>query len=158
MTDIETLAWTAREILPLYQRDWLTKAMEILKWDFEQIGEAYSGAIDIRVDFPDRGIHLAWLGMYCRDTVDHATGDGVFRRIFINPTVDGLTALDVLVHELVHAVTEEEGGHGGMFRRVAKAIGMDDGGMTSGAEEDLLRRLREIQQTLGSYPLVFDFV
>ncbi len=55
-------------------------------------------------------------------------------------------------------MTEEESGHGGMFRRVAEAIGMDGGGMTSGAEECLLRRLREIQQTLGSYPLVFDLV
>ncbi len=100
MTDIETLAWTAREILPLYQRDWLTKAMEILKWDFEQIGEAYPGAIDIRVEYPGRNIHLAWLGSYIA-YISTDPDDVDFRGIFINPTVDGLVALDVLVHELV---------------------------------------------------------
>ena len=132
--------------------------MKILEWDFENIGEPFPGDIDIRVDFPGRNIHTCWLGLYRHKYVDHATDEGIFRRIFINPTIDGLMALDVLVHELVHAVTEEEGGHGGMFKRVARAIGMDDRGSASGAEKDLLQRLREIQQRLGSYPLVFDFV
>ncbi len=97
--------------------------------------------------------------MYHYDAVNHVTDEGVFRRIFINPTIDGLDALDVLVHELVHVVTEEEeGGHDGMFRRVAAAIGMDDKGTASGAEGILLGRLREIQRILGRYPLVFDLV
>ncbi len=152
MTDLETLRWTARTILPLHQSDWLTKAVEILERDFGMVGEEYPGDIDIRVDFPGWGIGTAWLGTY------HRNAEVGIRRIFINPTIGGLLALDVLVHELVHAVTEEGGGHGGMFMRVAKAIGMDDGGTTAGAKEDLLQRLRDIQQTLGSYPLVFDFV
>lgn len=75
--------------------------------------------------------------------------------LYINPTVDGLTALDILVHELVHASIEEDG-HGEQFMEVASAIGLDDKGPSAGAEVILLKRLRDIQEMLGSYPLVFD--
>jgi hypothetical protein len=146
MTDIETLQWTAKEVLPLQQSVWLTKAMEILKEDFQQIGESFSG-ITILVDYPYHGPSFYWLGTY-RYSV---------RTIFINPSVDGLMALDILVHELVHAaVGIEEGGHGEKFLAVAAAIGLDDSGPTAGAEETLLKRLRAIQEILGRYPFVFD--
>lgn len=152
MTDIETLRWTAKNLLPRYQSDWLTKGMEILRKDFEQIGETFPEGIDIRVDWPDRGISPSWFGLYHRDTWD----DEVFRRIYISPTVDGLLALDILVHELVHAATEEDPGHGERFKEIAAAIGIDVKGTASGAEEVLMQRLRDIQETLGSYPVVFD--
>jgi hypothetical protein len=146
MTELETLRWTAKEILPRKQADWLTKAVEILREDFNQIGEPFS-KITIIVDYPYGGLSLSWLGSY-RYTK---------QTIFINPTVGGLMALDILVHELVHAVVPvTEPAHGERFHEVAAAIGLDDDGPTAGAEEVLLKRLREIQEILGSYPLVFD--
>ena len=152
MTDIETLRWTSQEILPIHQGEWLGKAMEMLRVDFDQIGVPIPKEIDISVDYPDGRLPYNWLGTYRRRYWDG--GPIIQHRIFINPTVDGLMALDILVHELVHAVVDDTG-HGDEFMEIASAIGLDDDGPTAGAEEVLLKRLRDIQETLGSYPLVF---
>lgn len=149
MTDIETLRWTAREILPLKQRDWLLKALEILREDFLQIGEMIPDDIDVFVEYPIYWeISDNWLGTYW----------SIDKDIYINPSVNGLWALDILVHELVHAVVGGAVGHDKEFQTIAAAIGLDDTGITAGAEAVLLKRLKDIQETLGSYPLVFDCV
>jgi len=129
------------------RQTWLMKAIDILRHDFNQIGETFPGEIDILVEYPGQGYQIFWLGSH------RITDNRCY--IFINPTVDGLLALDTLVHELVHAaVFKTEGhGHGERFHYVAKAIGLDDRGIYAGAEESLLKRLREIQETLGSYPV-----
>ncbi len=49
MTDLETLIWTSREILPLRQQDWLYKALDILTLDFQHIGETVPEGILIEV-------------------------------------------------------------------------------------------------------------
>ncbi len=144
---IETFRWTAKEILPLKQADWLLKAIEILRGDFERIGEIFPEVILIRVEYPNSNIAYSWLGTYRWYYDDRHS-------IFVNPSSDGLAALDILVHELVHAVGIPD--HGEQFHRVAAAIGMSGGGITACAEKVLLKRLREIQMTLGSYPLITD--
>ena len=153
MTEIETLQWTAHEILPKQQSEWLGRAMEMLRVDFDQIGVPIPEDIIISVNYPDARLPYNWLGTYRRRYWD--SGPITQHKIFINPTVDGLMALDILVHELVHAVVKETG-HDGEFMEIAIAIGLDDDGPCAGAEEVLLKRLREIQEILGSYPLVFD--
>ncbi len=94
--DIETLREVAREILPWEQKRWLHRALEILRRDFWQIGETLHSEIDISVGFPHHDVSHNWFGT-CRE------GPGYYS-IFINPTVGGLEALDILVHELVHYV------------------------------------------------------
>jgi hypothetical protein len=152
--NIEILRQTAREVLPSKQQDWLDRALKMLRYDFDQIGMLLPRYIDILVNYPRCAIGYSWLGT-CRccwsgDDDD----DDAFHTIFINPTVNGLLALDILVHELVHAVTKD--GHGDKFMEAAAAIGLDDTGPTAGAEEILLKRLKDIQMELGPYPLVTD--
>jgi len=146
--DIETLREVARELLPWEQKRWLHRALEILRRDFWQIGETLHSEIDISVGFPHHDVSHNWFGT-CRE------GPGYYS-IFINPTVGGLEALDILVHELVHTVVGAAVGHGLRFLDVAAAIGLDDDGPYAAAEEVLLERLKEIQEILGSYPLVTD--
>jgi len=158
MTELETLQWTARELLPAKQSDWLSKGMEILRCDFEQIGYPFPAEIPIFVEFPTKlshGVNIGWLGQ-CQWRND--TNGNPSYKILINPTVDGITALDILVHEMVHAAVGCECGHTDMFYIIAEAIGQDDTGIMAGAEEVLLRRLRDIQEILGPYPVVFDCV
>jgi len=147
MIDIETLKWMTREIPPLHQQAWLSKAIDILREDFRQIGEMIPKEIHLSVNYPGRGVPLSLLGMHWKIDDQHY--------INIKPSMNGLMALDLLVHELVHVVVDELG-HGGQFSVVAKAIGLDDTGSTAAAKEVLLKRLREIQEILGSYPLVTD--
>ena len=150
MTDIETLRWTAEEILPLRQAEWLTDAMDMLQHDFAHIGQPFPD-LDILVMYPFGEVGISWLGSYMRWGPD-------YHRIYINPTVDGLEALDILVHELVHAAVHvTDPGHGAIFYLVAEAIGLDDTGPYAAAKEALLKRLREIYEILGNYPLLLDY-
>jgi hypothetical protein len=159
MIELEILEWTAREILPATQADWLSKGMEILRWDFEQIGYKIPNEIPIFVEFPDKptylGVSIGWLGQ-CQWKND-VNGNPSYK-ILINPTLDGISALDVLTHEMVHAAVGSECGHGEQFYVIADAIGLDNTGVMAGAEEVLLKRLRDIQEILGPYPLVTDCV
>lgn len=153
-SDLETITWVAREILPLHQRDWLFKAMDILKLDFQQIGEIFPEGIIITVDYPNREIPHNWLGQYWTQRYDNGL---IFRVIFINPSLGGLQALDTLVHELVHAVVNDFE-HGEQFLEVAKAIGLNNTGPSASAKEVLWERLGEIKETLGRYPTVGELV
>lgn len=157
LLDIETLRRAAKEILPSYQRNWLTKAVEILRQDFEQIGETFSEKIHIQVDYPCVDVGHSWMGSYFLQVFPEMDDLPELTRhwIYINPTVNGLDALSILVHELVHASVGMEG-HEDHFLKVASAIGLDDSGPSAIAEEILLKRLENIQGMLGSYPLVFD--
>lgn len=152
--ELELVLDRARYILPGEQAKWLTRGMDILRADFEDIGETLPKNLQIIVDFWDTNISYSWLGCHNRT---YRTDGSPQHCIFVNPTVNGLFALDILVHELVHAVTPWSV-HGDHFLAVAEAIGLDDSGSTALADEDLLNRLKDIQEILGSYPLVLDFV
>ena len=81
----------------------------------------------------------------------HSTG-GV-NEIFINPNQDdSLRVLDVLAHELIHAIDDCQDGHGSKFRSMALGIGLT-GKMTSTvAGAELEEKLKDIQVKLGDYP------
>ncbi len=157
--NIETLRWTARELLPKRQSAWLVDGMEMLRLDFAQIGEEFPNT-DIIVDYPQHNVSYSWLGMYIQQFSFSLERGDLSKQtqsyILINPTSTSLRALDTLVHELVHAVVGAGEGHGDEFQRVAAAIGLDDRGTASSAEEALMQRLIEIRNILGPYPLVFN--
>ncbi len=147
----------AREILlPRHRRRWLTRAIYILRRDFRQIGETFAEGIVPRAEIPCSA-SISWLGTYRVVTYQH--NFCADRTIFINPTIHGLDALDVLVHELVHAATEAHGAnHGEEFMSVAAAIGLSDTGPTAYAETKLLLRLVKVEKYLGRYPMPEDLI
>ncbi len=152
MNDIETLRKVARENLPVRQSNWLDHAMNFLRVDFDGIGLTIPKKVCIVVDYPEYSADYNWLGCHClRWWFCRAQ-----HWIYINPSIDGLTALDILVHELVHVVvTDEPKAHGQKFMNVTEDIGLNNDGPDAAAEKVLLKRLREIQETLGPYPVVF---
>jgi hypothetical protein len=148
--NIETLREAATR-LPEYQASWLRSAVRYLRKDFREIGYPLPHGIQIDVSFPTyprKKVGSNWMGSHWRPFDTHL--------IHINPTLTGLWALDILVHELVHAVAPEKAHHGGEFMKIAKAIGLDDSGPSAEAKDPLMRRLIAIRNTLGPYPLVTD--
>jgi len=73
--------------------------------------------------------------------------------IFISPVMDkDIQVLDVLSHELIHAIDDCKSGHGVPFKRIAKAIGLT-GKMTSTvANEELREKLKTVSENIGKYP------
>lgn len=82
-----------------------------------------------------------------------ASDDGI-NQIFLNPTLNSAhEVVDVLVHELVHAVDDCASGHGSTFRKICKAVGLTDGTPASAAAgADLVPVIEEICKDIGEFP------
>lgn len=83
----------------------------------------------------------------------NACSDGATNHIFISPALDQpLEVLETLAHELIHMIVGGACKHKGLFRTVAKRIGLE-GPMTATHAGDALRsQLEEIGLGLGAYP------
>ena len=132
---------------------WLEQATELLNTEvFNPVGLNVPNDVKVSCGFP-LGVragskHMA-IGV-CHPR-SHSTG-GV-NEIFINPNQDdSLRVLDVLAHELIHAIDDCQDGHGSKFRSMALGIGLT-GKMTSTvAGAELEEKLKDIQVKLGDYP------
>lgn len=73
--------------------------------------------------------------------------------IFISPVLDDpIQVLDVLTHELIHAIVGTKEGHKGKFKTLALKVGLT-GKMTETVAGDNLKIiLTEINEVLGKYP------
>lgn len=92
---------------------------------------------------PKKAIGQYWPGLACKD----ATAS-----VFISPVLhEPIRALDVLVHELVHAV-HPTAGHKGAFAKLAKAIGLEGKMTATVAGPALKERLNNLAAELGEYP------
>tara|TARA_R110001606_G_scaffold240684_1_gene388756 strand:+ start:63 stop:650 length:588 start_codon:yes stop_codon:yes gene_type:complete len=73
--------------------------------------------------------------------------------IFISPvTSDSLRVLDILAHELIHAIDDCKNGHKKPFRDMALAIGLIGQMRSTIAGDELIKDLKEIISKIGDYP------
>ena len=74
-------------------------------------------------------------------------------QVFVSPVLgDGARVLDVLAHELVHAVDDCQSGHKGPFAKIARAIGLEGKMTATVAGAELKGKLDAIMVGLGDYP------
>ena len=73
--------------------------------------------------------------------------------IFISPTIeDSSRVIDILIHELIHAILPEGEGHGKNFRACAKRLNLT-GKMTATVASDvLLYDIQKMLKDVGEYP------
>jgi hypothetical protein len=131
------------------REEWLVAAVAKLTPLFEAIGETVP-AVRVSVGWPGgRGSKNAVIGQ-CWAT--SASSDKV-AQLFISPVLDdAVRVLDVLTHELVHAVDDCQSGHKGRFTKVAKALGLT-GKMTATVAGDELKSVLVVfAADLGAYP------
>ncbi len=108
---------------------------------------------------PPVRVSIGWPGSGQRSTVvgecwgTRSCADGV-NQIFLVPSLaDPVAVLDVLAHELVHAVDDCRHGHGKAFRRIALDVGLEGPRMrTASAGAALKARLEVIAADLGVFP------
>jgi len=73
--------------------------------------------------------------------------------IFISPTIaDSVDVLDILAHELIHAIDDCVNGHRAPFKRIALAIGLEGKMTSTTAGEELKATFEKIVAKLGEYP------
>ncbi|MGO4251270.1 hypothetical protein AB4Y81_03295 [Paenarthrobacter sp. TAF1] len=74
-------------------------------------------------------------------------------QLFISPVLeDAVRVLDVLAHELIHAIDDCVSGHKGRFAKIAKAVGLTGKMTATVAGDDLKAELEKIAANLGDYP------
>lgn len=108
---------------------------------------------------PPVRVSIGWSGSGQRSThigecwPTTRSADGI-NQIFIVPSLDdAVQVLDVLTHELVHAVDDCQHGHGKVFKEIALSVGLEGPRMRSASAGQLLRgRLTAIAAALGPFP------
>lgn len=133
------------------REEWLVAAIRSLSALFEEIGQTLP-VVRVSVGWPGgRGRKDAVIGQCWHPT---AATDGI-GQVFVSPVlVDASRVLDVLTHELVHAINHRDGanGHGKEFAAIAKPLGLTGKMTATVASDDLKARLDEIVEALGEYP------
>lgn len=136
------------------REEWLGEAAKAVAPLFEREGKRLPENLRFSIGFPGGKKGGKAIGQ-CWDS--RASADGVFE-IFITPTLEeedkdrGLRALDVLVHELVHAVVGLECGHKGAFAKLAKALGLEGKMTATKAGSQLTLALEEVIDSIGPIP------
>lgn len=137
----------------LTREQWLRGAVDLLNERvFKPAGYETPSDVKVSCGWPSAGgvgSRQATIGQ-CFNRASSSNG---VNEIFISPRLsDPIKCLDVLAHELVHAIDDCKSGHKGEFRKMATAIGLE-GKMTSTvAGEELAKRLNAISEFLGEYP------
>lgn len=79
--------------------------------------------------------------------------DANINEVFISPSIsDSVRALDILTHELIHAIDDCQNGHRKEFSIIMRAVGLAGKPTATHAGERLHAELESIANKLGSYP------
>lgn len=135
---------------PKNRETWLEQAVRALKPLFTKQAGIDLPPVRVSVGWPggrgnkDTTIGQCWAGI--------AASDGV-AQIFVSPVIDdGLRALDVLTHELIHATLPAGSGHSKVFVTPMRAMGLEGKPTATHAGDTLKSQLVPILAKLGSYP------
>ena len=131
------------------REDYLQEATTLLRPVYRKHGYELP-EVHVSVGFPSkratsnkcRRIGECWHG-------DHQGGKG---HIFISPVIaKGVEALEVLVHEHVHAFLPAGVGHGPEFKRAMKPLGLEGKPTATVASKALRAALKKLDKKLGGY-------
>lgn len=134
------------------REEWLNEATHIFRADtFKRNGINIPKDVKVSCGFAPSGnrSRLKTLGV-CHNRQSSTAN---INEIFISPvTSDSLRVLDILAHELIHAVDDCKNGHRKPFRDMAVKIGLTGKMTSTTAGEELKSELKAITKSIGEYP------
>lgn len=132
------------------REQWLTQAAEKhIKPHFRDAGFGWPESYRVSIGFPKgRGRGARAIGQ-CWSP--HMSADKT-PEMFISPQLEPARALDVLIHELVHAVVGLAAGHTGPFRVMAKAVGLEGKMTATVAGPELTKTIQGWIEKLPAFP------
>ncbi|UIW13229.1 SprT-like protease [Arthrobacter phage Warda] len=132
------------------REEWLVAAVEALRPMFSALTDETIPAVRVSVGWPGGNgrknsvIGQCWSTKVAADSVS---------QLFISPVLDdAVRVLDVLAHELIHAIDDCQSGHKGRFAKIAKALGLEGKMTATVAGPGLKAELDQIAAELGEYP------
>lgn len=129
------------------REEWFQKAYELLGPICSGTGLSIPVHVHVSVGFPSRKpltgtLGECWHSLSSQDGIPH---------VFISPLIDdGARALDVFVHEIIHASGVK--GHGKTFKKHAEQIGLTGDMKATHATDELRELLENVVKRIGNYP------
>lgn len=146
MTDPKQLSATRTEKT---REAWLLEAVEKLKPVFKRQG------FDVPKVQVSCGFTSSGKNRHAGECWSKMATNAAINEIYISPKYDdAIQVMDILVHELVHAVDNCQHKHGKEFKEIALAVGLEGKMRSASAGATLLSELTEIAKTLSPYPHV----
>ena len=105
----------------------------------------------VSVGWPSKGGRAAKQKVIGQCWATKAAKDGI-AQVFISPVLDDERVLDVLAHELAHAVDDCESGHKGEFVRIIRAIKLEGKPTSTEASAEFKEVAKAIFAKIGEYP------
>ena len=135
------------------REQWLEQATSLLNEQvFKPVGLQVPHDVKISCGWPVSGGASAKQATIGQCFARSASKAGI-NEIFISPKLaQADRVLDVLAHELIHAIDDCKNGHKAPFRKMALAIGLEGKMTATTASEQLKERLHALCATLGDYP------
>lgn len=130
------------------RENWLLTGVDRLRPLFRAQGHEVP-EVKVSVGWPATGQRSRTIGE-CWPS--KSAGDGL-NQIFIVPSLGSpVEVLDVLTHELVHAVDDCKHGHGKEFKAIALSVGLQGKMRYASAGDALKERLTRIAADIGPFP------
>ena len=140
---------TNKEII---REEWLRLGMDKLTEIFADAGIEAPEDVEVSCGFPltgGKGSRNQTIG----NCFARSASEKGINEIFISPVLsDSIKVLDVLSHEMIHAIDDCKHGHKKAFRDMALAIGLTGKMTATVAGEELTLKLEKIVTELGQYP------
>jgi hypothetical protein len=134
--------------MSMTREEWLEAGVRHLRINFDAAGHTLP-PVKVSCSWPGGGSARKRIGE-CWPTKMSAAK---VNEIFISPMVaDPVQALDILVHELCHAVDDCASGHKAPFVRIARSVGLEGKPTATHAGEALKISLQCIAKAIGEYP------
>jgi len=135
--------------LVMHRELWLTKATALFRAKWAPLGVVVPADVKVTCGFPGGGSPRRRIG----ECWPRGRSGANVNEVMISPVLEApLVVLDVLGHELLHAVEDCKSGHGAVFTRNSKLVGYT-GGKHSKVDTLAAHTLAQsILDKLGAYP------
>ncbi len=137
------------------REQWLQAAVAIMTPLFEKAGYKVPEKLRVSCGWPSRGgvgkkkrtLGQCWANEAASDKIN---------QIFVSPVLNDPTGkqnvLDVLAHEVVHAVVGIDQRHNKVFTKCCRAIGLEGKPTSTYGGEEFFKQVTEWMKSLGPYP------
>jgi hypothetical protein len=134
---------------------WLLKGVEELKKSvFQPVGLKVP-KVNVSVSLMSTGIRKqknATIGENYHTRCSSAGNHEIFMSPLYFDRSNSARVLDVLAHELIHAIDNNKHGHGKVFRDMALKIGLKSPMRATTANKELKEKCEKIVKTIGEFP------
>jgi len=134
---------------------WLLKGVEELKKSvFQPVGLKVP-KVNVSVSLMSTGIRKqknATIGENYHTRCSSAGNHEIFMSPLYFDRSNSARVLDVLAHELIHAIDNNEHGHGKVFRDMALKIGLKSPMRATTANKELREKCEKIVKKIGEFP------